>query len=639
MREVVLNKWMEYHQSSEKRKEMESSKYDLWEKSIRSGIDPMTARPKIVSESDFKQIRFRAKKTYIYSHSILTGLEKVTTREYLGCALFDADGCILKIYGDDKFKNWAKEIGVEARTVWDERTIGINAFSLGINKVGSTELVGEEHFSKYLLGTACYFTPLKLEGGVIYGGLMIMIPEEKRSTYLSEVVVAIARTIDLQVLWFDLINQYNDMEEGHGAICIDQSYGENRILTIVRSTFKMFSIKAEDFYYRKLEELIGNEEKNREFWKIINDKMTVCDKRINIIVNKKEFSVNISTNNFKEKKFHMNGVMISINSIHRINRLITQYMGNNAQYTFDSIIGKSKVYRTVLERAKIAAASEGSVLLLGESGVGKDVIAQAIHNASRRADGPFIAINCAAFSKELIRSELFGYDEGAFTGAKKGGNIGKFELAQNGTLFLDEIGDMPLDLQAILLRAIEEKSFMRIGSNTLTKVDVRIITATNINLNEKIKNNLFREDLFYRLGVIRIKIPPLRKRTEDILLLANYFIERICKRIDRSMAELTEDAKILLLRHQWPGNVREIQNLLEGVLSTTLENKISADIINNYLDHDVWNTVDVEEMELSERDKIIEALKINRHNKVKTAEYLKISRRTLYRHLEEYGLL
>ena len=638
MEDLVLNRWIENHQYCEKRAEMDLLKYESWEKSIAMRIDPMVARPPKVTEKQFNQIKVRSKKTYIYSHSILSKFERESLRKKFGCVLFDTEGCVLKVYGSAGFKDWAMEIGIEPRTVWNHDIIGTNAFTLGAENKSPVSLIGAEHFSKFLIGTACYFSPLKLEKDVIYGGLMIMVPEKNKSEYLSEMVISIAQSIDLQVLWFNIIAQYGEMVDGYGFISLDQSNGQNRILTISETFFKMFNTQSKEYYYQPLEEIIGDEPKNKEFWKIINNKIIVNDKRINIIVNGKELSVNINTMKFKEEKFHMNGIAIAINSIQRINKLITQYTGNNAQYTFDTIIGKSYAYQKTLKRAEIAATSDGNVLLLGESGVGKDVIAQAIHNGSDRANGPFIAINCAAFSRELIGSELFGYEEGAFTGAKKGGNIGKFELAKNGTLFLDEIGDMPLDLQAILLRVIEQKNFRRIGSNALTQVDVRIIAATNKNLAEKIKNDLFREDLFYRLGIIRINIPPLRKRTDDVLILANYFIERICTRINRNIAELSEDAEELLLQYQWPGNVRELQNLLEGILSTTVEKKINADIITTYMGYDDWDTSEVK-VELNDKEKIVEALKINRNNKVKTAEFLKISRRTLYRRLEEYDLL
>lgn len=320
-----------------------------------------------------------------------------------------------------------------------------------------------------------------------------------------------------------------------------------------------------------------------------------------------------------------------------INKLIAQYTGNNAHYTFDNIIGVSDISQQMLERAKVAAASDDHVMLLGEMGVGKNVIAQAVHNSSQRANGPFITVNCNSFSKELIDKELFGDQQDGFMYDKKEGNIGKFELAKNGTLFLAGIDELPLDVQAFLLRVIEQKCIMRKGSDALTQVDVRIIAASNKNLAEKIKWNLFRKDLFYRLGTVRINIPPLRKRTEDIIILANYFIERICARICRKKVELTEDANALLQRYQWPMNIRELQNLLEGILSTTYVDEISGDIIATHLGYNNGDKPEIKTV-LSDKERVINALKINRNNKVKAAEYLGISRRTLYRRIEEYEL-
>ena len=194
--------------------------------------------------------------------------------------------------------------------------------------------------------------------------------------------------------------------------------------------------------------------------------------------------------------------------------------------------------------AKAVAKSESNVLILGESGVGKDIFAQAIHNASDRRDKPFLALNCAALPRDLIASELFGYEGGAFTGAKKNGNIGKFQLADTGTIFLDEIGDMPLDLQATLLRVIEQKKFMRVGSSSITNVDVRIIAATNANIQKLIDQKKFRADLYYRLSTLQFTIPPLRERGSDIILLAEYFIQAVSRRINKpNVMTLSNEAK------------------------------------------------------------------------------------------------
>ena len=315
--------------------------------------------------------------------------------------------------------------------------------------------------------------------------------------------------------------------------------------------------------------------------------------------------------------------------------------------TFQDIVGTNPKFQQVINIAKAAASSSSNVLLLGESGTGKDIIAQAMHNASPRRNNPFLAINCAALPRELIASELFGYEEGAFTGAKKGGNIGKFELADQGTIFLDEIGDMPLDLQASLLRVLEEKSVLRLGGNKLIPVNVRVIAATNKDLDLEISRNRLRRDLYYRLGVIRITIPPLRERPEDIRLLAHYITESICKRINKPPMKLAPEVIDAFLRFDWPGNVREMQNVLEGAIQLADSPLITYDLVKDYFNQPGTQVAETlikaenEDLTISavEKQMIESYLEKYKYNKTEAAKALGMSRRTLYRRLKEYNLL
>ncbi|MDY5327646.1 MAG: sigma-54 dependent transcriptional regulator, partial [Bacteroidaceae bacterium] len=233
--------------------------------------------------------------------------------------------------------------------------------------------------------------------------------------------------------------------------------------------------------------------------------------------------------------------------------------------TFGNIVGKSPALAHVISQASKVAATDVAVLINGETGTGKELFAQAIHNASHRSAGAFLALNCSAFSRELLESELFGYKEGAFTGAVKD-KRGLLEEANHGTVFLDEIGEMALELQSKLLRVLETGEFVKVGDTKTTRVDVRIISATNRNLKEEIANGRFREDLYFRLSVFRIELPPLRQRREDILLLAQHFAERFSKQIGCPVPALSPDAKSLFLSYPWPGNVREMMNTMEHAL-------------------------------------------------------------------------
>lgn len=313
-------------------------------------------------------------------------------------------------------------------------------------------------------------------------------------------------------------------------------------------------------------------------------------------------------------------------------------------YDFADIVGKSAVISEALELGKIAAKSDLPVLILGESGTGKEVIAQAIHNNSYRKNGPFIAINCGAFPRELINSELFGYSEGAFTGAKKGGYIGKFEAADQGTLFLDEIGDMPLELQVTLLRVLGEKKITKIGDYIPKPVNVRIITATNKDLVSEISwSGTFRSDLYYRLNTITIILPPLRERKEDIPELAMCFLREIKKSHDDNHVITVDDEVMnLLMNYSWPGNVRELKNVIQRAYyfadgsDVLLKEHLPRQFLTSKAQTSSIHAAQT--INQAERDIIMNALEKNQWNIKQTAEALGIARSTLYRKIKQYKL-
>lgn len=358
---------------------------------------------------------------------------------------------------------------------------------------------------------------------------------------------------------------------------------------------------------------------------------------------------------YKNKSFHlMNSaypvydenkkIVGAIDIFRRIKRsmkLANELAGYEAIYEFQNFIGSSKIFHGCKELAKRFAESNKNILILGESGTGKELFAQAIHNYSRRRNGPFVAINCASFPKDLFDSELFGYDEGAFTGARKGGKVGKFELANGGTLFLDEIGEMPIHLQAKLLRVLEDRSITRIGSNKKIDVNVRIIAATNRNLEDMVKNNNFRSDLYYRLKVLYLKLPRLIERENDIIELSNYFIDRFSKEHDRRTKGMDEEAEKLLLSYDWPGNIRELENIVELSLFICDEEYISKEqLLRSGLEiqGDGYSEKTKTSKKLSDINKelILKTLEETNGNKKKAAEILGISRNTIYRKLKRY---
>lgn len=308
-------------------------------------------------------------------------------------------------------------------------------------------------------------------------------------------------------------------------------------------------------------------------------------------------------------------------------------------HTFGAIVGKSAAIADVIRQAEKVAATDVAVLINGETGTGKEVFAQAIHSASRRSGEAFLALNCSAFSRELLESELFGYKAGAFTGAVRD-KRGLLEEANHGTVFLDEIGEMALELQAKLLRVLETGEFVKVGDTKTTRVDVRILSATNRNLKEEIANGRFREDLYFRLSVFRIELPPLRQRKEDIQPLARHFIERYAQQIGRPAPALSSEAKNLFLSYPWPGNVREMMNAVEHALIVCDSEITSRDLPIDMLSADASSAAADDSFDLKsvERRHIVKVLRHTHGNKTETARLLKIGLTTLYRKIEEYGI-
>ena len=316
----------------------------------------------------------------------------------------------------------------------------------------------------------------------------------------------------------------------------------------------------------------------------------------------------------------------------------------STRYTFDSIIGKSQSINLLKKEALNAAANQFPVLITGESGTGKELFAQAMHHASPRKLYPFVRINCSAIPKDLLESELFGYEKGAFTGAKSEGKPGKFEIANHGTVFLDEIGDLPLEMQPKLLRVVEEKEFERVGGTQVIRSDFRVIAATNQNLEEMLPEGRFRKDLFYRLNVIPLNIPPLRERRDDIIPLVRYFLHQMAQEAALSEIGLGPEAEKTLRKHDWPGNVRELSNVLERILSSIESDVIRMVDLPFYLhrakkkSHQKNQTSIKEIQAMAEKEAIRYALKETNNNKAQAAKLLGIHRTLLYKKLKKYNI-
>lgn len=364
-----------------------------------------------------------------------------------------------------------------------------------------------------------------------------------------------------------------------------------------------------------------------------------------------EFSLlaSLSTLGGEEEK----ELIVTLQSIKKIQKKVIQSTERNQlKLEFKDILGLARNFTDVIKIARKAAQSDANILIYGESGTGKELFARAIHNESKRSAYPFLPINCGAIPDELLESELFGYEKGAFTGAYNT-KLGKFEVAEKGSIFLDEISDMPYRLQVKLLRVLQEKEVCRIGSNKIRQVDVRIISATNKNLEKHIKDGLFRDDLYYRLNIIPLFIPPLRERREDILFIAEHFIKYYSKLLDKGNFKMTPEVKNIFLKYSWPGNVRELQNLIEYAVSLESGPLIDQDLILKRIsvkEESLWTPKPretyqaeslksyVQSAECSLLGHLLNIYKDDKDRVKLICRELKVSRATLYRKIKEHNL-
>jgi transcriptional regulator, propionate catabolism operon regulatory protein len=318
-----------------------------------------------------------------------------------------------------------------------------------------------------------------------------------------------------------------------------------------------------------------------------------------------------------------------------------------AKYSFGNIVGSSTTLSRAIQTAFKYSQVDSNILIIGETGTGKELFAQSIHNASSRRLEPFVAVNCAALPENLLESELFGYVEGAFSGASKGGKVGLFELAHKGTIFLDEVSEIPINLQAKLLRVLQEREIRKVGDHKVMPIDVRIICASNLDLDEKVNEGKFRQDVLYRLNVLNLRVPPLCERSEDIELISRHFIEKYCRQFNKFTPELTPEAKMILKSHRWPGNIRELRNICERLVVFSESEYITGDDLQELLNHNVREkkeekpkiaeTVNKEASITSETDTetLLKLMQSINFNKTEAAKILGISRTTLWRRLKE----
>ena len=563
--------------------------------------------------------------------------------------LSDEEGAMLRVIeGNEMLRKQNERFNLVPGSVWNESTVGTCAHCISLIQGTPMQICGPEHYFEKYEEISCSSAPIFDINYNLAGSLCVVTSSfSKQSSQSLGLVVSMAWAVQNQfqiALHNDLFNL--TLQKTDSALMAINKSGIITKANLVAQ--QMFVEISQDLIGTHVDQILGEQPLIKsvlESGKPIEDAEIEID-RLNqrVVVSFAKPLNDYCGNNL--------GCIVALKRINRIKNRETRRDGLNTRFTFDKIIGSSPPIKKVIEIARKFAHLDANILIQGESGTGKEMFAQAIHHESR-SSGPFVAVNCGAIPANLIESELFGYEGGSFTGAERRGRAGKLELADGGTLFLDEIGDMPLELQPVLLRVLEEKRLMRIGGNRYIPVNFRLITATNKNLYEQVENNQFRQDLYYRLKVLQIDIPPLRDRSSDILELANYFIRVIAQKQLIVPPVLSDLATIYLLNYHWPGNVRQLENSMLYAVNVCEDNIIRPEDLPQEITSGIDLNLPVNtgtqlhmaqpitnlSMKDMERIMITQALEQTKYNVSEAAVLLGMSRSTLYRKIKEYQLL
>ena len=584
--------------------------------------------------------------------------------EYLNTILGSSSTVVLLTSGDGVLLH--KHVGTKSRAaaallslgmLMGEEYEGTTSTALCLREQSVVELFGAEHLIREEEDLCCISAPIFGGKRRMLGVLTIALPLELYHLHTSGMVLMAAKDISDQHHLHDLLSDQEAILEqvDTGIVVLDKNGGIKAANCTGRS---MLHISPPPAPLGNINDVLGSAE---SLLMMIQSRKNIRDRECFFnLTDGGSLQCMLSAAPIPNDK----GMVLFLHEASKAQRLAAHSVGAKAIYTFSSIIGESPSLQKAIELSKVASHSNITTLILGESGTGKELFAHAIHNASARKNAPFVVVKCGALPRDLIQSELFGYDPGAFTGAQKQGKPGKFELAEGGTIFLDEIGDMPLEAQINLLRVIQNKEVSRIGGKFSRPIDVRIIAATNKRLQQSVRDGSFREDLFYRLSVLTIDVPPLRERQQDVMLLAESFLRAGVQAIHKPCRGFSAEVAEIFSRYPWPGNVRELENIVERSLNIARGDTIEREDLPLSLlereDEDLggrnrWQAApapgNIPAAVLPGRDTgrggtlqsreveiLLDVLKANGGNMRKTAQELGIARSALYAKLHRMGI-
>src|ERR1700690_998875 len=637
--------------------ELRTQIFESWLRCNREGVNPYdTHYHESLDNIALSKLLNKKSKLIKVAKPFMENLYKFVAGSGFVVVLTDENGYIMEMFCDESTLKDPMTTNFVRGASWHEYEAGTNAIGTALAIGSPIQVSGAEHFCQKHHCLTCSAAPIMDSSGRVIGILDMSGASHASHLHTLGMVVAAAEAImaqlriqqkncELALINNRLSNFFNTVSDG--VLIIDKQ----KILTELNPAARTILGKSAD-------NVIGTPVDRLLDFRAPRESLLSIDERfadVELMVHTKDWACHClaSGEPVMNELGEVTGGIIILRHIKQVQNLVNRFSGYYATLQFSDIIGESIEIREAIRLATLSASTNSNILLQGESGTGKEIFAQAIHNRSVQNSGPFLALNCGAIPRELIGSELFGYEEGAFTGAKRGGKPGKFELASGGTLFLDEIGDMPLEQQISLLRVIQEKKVARIGSDKMIPVNVRLICATNKNLLQEVERGAFRHYLFYRLNVMSITIPPLRNRVKDIPLLFTHFLEKLGRDWGVKF-DVELEVFDYLNQYKWQGNVRELQNVVERAASLAENGIISLQQLPvefySSFSHTLHGPImqstksfDNREqrqqlLKDTEKSRIVNLLNIHAGNVSRVAREMGLSRKTLYNKMRSYAI-
>jgi transcriptional regulator of acetoin/glycerol metabolism len=614
---------------------------DAWRRCKEYGVNHIEGNQTSINELAYKQALIENKELLDIARPIMENLHELVTSTHFALILSDRNGMLIESIGDEIYNERAEKLSFKTGMVWTEEEIGANAIGTALVVDRPVHFVASDHYIAKSHSWTCSAATIHDADGNIIGCLDMSGDKIMDNNHTLGIVAAAVYTIERELA----LKKSSKLMETTYESTSDGMIITDKNLSVVKGNHNASRIlltPCKKLYRMDIRNVFIEMDFEKARYKkntFLTESPAIIDgRRINctinvvpIIMDKELTGFNIA---FKESKY--------------LHRTVNKVAGNIATYHFEDIIGQSNAINKVVKSAKKIASTSSNVLIEGESGTGKELFAQSIHNHSSRSRGPFVAINCASLPRELIESELFGYEKGAFTGALKEGKTGKFELADGGTIFLDEIGELPIEVQAKLLRVLDNFTVRRIGSNYERKLDVRVIAATNRNLMTEVEHKNFRHDLYYRLNVFKLELPSLRDRTGDISICANHFLSKLNNQNINNVKSYGHDFLEALERYKWVGNIRELNNIVERAYFLCDLDIINAEYLPEHIGGRRMTPVTgisannissgILDIESVEKSNIIATIKSCEGNVLRASEQLSISRATIYRKIRKYEI-